>query len=196
MNRFAGMAFALLAAASLAPAAVAAGPLGSAEDASIFGKEPGKVTAYACFTRAYDKAHLAAHPKQNTRDMTLFIKSPVDPEMGRQYELTLGAHFRKQAKQFISGGGCSLSDDGKGALHCGIDCDGGQIGVSIKNAQSILVSIPDGARLWDPETDETPPENARFGVDDKLFRLDRAPLADCLSIISDDETKAEMEKLK
>ena len=60
----------------------------------------------------------------------------------------------------------------------------------------LVKTIPDGARLWDPETDETPPENARFGVDDKLFRLDRAPLADCLSIISDDETKAEIAKLK
>jgi len=196
MKRLSRLVLAAIAAGTVPAGALAAGPLGAASDASIFGKEPGQEQAYACFTRVYDKAHLAAHPKQNTRDMTLFVKSTVDPEMGRQYELTLGAHFRKHATQFVSGGGCSLSEDGKGALHCGIDCDGGQIGVSIKNAQSILVAIPDGARLWDPETDETPPANARFGVDDKLFRLDRAALADCLPIISDDETKAEIAKLK
>lgn len=195
MNRSLGLVFAGAALVACS-AAEAAGPLGSASDASIFGKEPGQESAYACYTRVYDKAHLAAHPKQNTRDMALFVKSWVDPEMGRQYELTLGAHFRKHAKQFISGGGCSLSDDGTGTLNCGIDCDGGQIGVAIKNATSILVSIPDGARMWDPETDMTPPANARFGVDDKLFRLDKVALSDCLPIISDDEVKAEIARPK
>lgn len=50
--------------------------------------------------------------------------------------------------------------------------------------------------MWDPETDTTPPTNARFGVDDKLFRLDKVALSDCLPIISDDEVKAEIARLK
>lgn len=179
-----------------APTAHAAGPTGSASDASIFGREPGGEKAYACYTRVYDKAHLADHPKQNTKDMTLFVNSYVDPDMGRQYQLTLGVHFRKHAKQFLSGGGCSLSSDGKGTLNCAVDCDGGAIDVSVRDAKSIRVSIPEGARTWDPESEEEPPGNARFGADDKLFRLDRTSLATCLPIISDEEIKAEVEKLK
>jgi len=168
----------------------------SASDASIFGKEPGKAKAYACYTRFYDKAHLAAYPKQNTKDMILFVNSDFDPDLGRQYQLLIGVHFRKHAKQFEAYGSCSLSDDGTGNLHCGIDCDGGAIGVSVKDATSILVSIPEGARTWDPETDDDPPANARFGADDKLFRLDRANLKDCLPVIGDETIKAEIAAMK
>jgi hypothetical protein len=190
----------ILAAAAIpaASAALAAGPLGSASDASIFGREPGKEKAYACYTRVYDKAHLAGHPKQNTRDMTLFVKSYVDsdPDVGRQYELTLGVHFRQVKALSVLGGGCSPSGDGKGTLNCAIDCDGGAIDVSVKNATSIHVSIPEGARTWDPESGAEPPAKARFGADDKLFRLDKATLATCLPIISDDETRAEIAAIK
>jgi len=62
--------------------------------------------------------------------------------------------------------------------------------VRVKDAQSILVSIPDGARTWDPSSSEEPPANATFGTDDKLFRLDRASLKDCLPEALDDDTKA------
>ena len=71
-----------------------------------------------------------------------------------------------------------------------LPCDGGHIDVSVKDGQSILVSIPDGARTWDPESGEEPPASARFGLDDKLFRLDRTDLKTCLPLVYDDEAKA------
>jgi hypothetical protein len=180
----------LLAASSMAAAAA------SSSDLALFGKDPGNGKAYACYTRHYDAAHLAAHPKQNTREMTLFVNSFVDSEMGRQYTLEIGVSFRKSKKLFQVSGGCGLSDDGKNALNCGIDCDGGNIDVSVKDADSILVSIPDGARTWEPESGEEPPPDAKFGPDDKLFRLDRTALQDCLSLIADDDIKAEIAATK
>jgi hypothetical protein len=182
------LALAALAAATLPASAAAAG------DATIFGKVPANGKLYACYTRRYDKTHLAGHPKQNTRDMALFVNAADEDDS--QYVLTLGVHFRKSPKLFQVSGGCSRSDDGKGTLHCGVECDGGQIDVSVKNEKSVLVAIPDGARTWDPESDDDPPANARFGADDKLFRLDRADLKDCVPIIFDETIRGEIAAMK
>jgi hypothetical protein len=182
------LALAILAASGGVAAAASAG------DATVFGTVPANGKLYACYTRSYDKAHLASHPKQNARDMALFVNA-VD-EDGQQYGLAIGVHFRKSPRLFEVYGGCSQSDDGKGTLHCGVECDGGQIDVSVKDETSVLVSIPDGARTWDPESGDDAPDNLHFGADDKLFRLDRADLKDCLGIIADEEVKAEIAAMK
>jgi hypothetical protein len=186
---------ALIAALAFAAGVLAAPSLGVAaatdSEFALFGKDPGKDKAYACYIRRYDAAHLKSHPKQNVADMMLFVNSFVDSDMGRQYTLGIGVHFRKKATLFQLSGGCSVADDGKSGLSCGIDCDGGRIDVRVKDAASILVSIPDGARTWEAGEEE-PPANARFGVDDKLFRLDRTKLQDCLPAVFDDEIKAEI----
>ena len=159
--------------------------------AAFFGKDPGKAKAFACFTRQYDAAHLAGHPKQNVTDMALLAQTYLD-DNGRQYELEIGVRFRKHTTLFQLSGACDGTVNGKNGLYCGFDCDGGHIDVRVKDAQSILVSIPDGARTWDPSSSEEPPANATFGTDDKLFRLDRASLKDCLPEALDDDTKAAM----
>ena len=41
----------------------------STPETQIFGKDPGKGRAFACFVRHYDATHLKAHPKQNVTDM-------------------------------------------------------------------------------------------------------------------------------
>jgi hypothetical protein len=165
----------------------------SDSDLAIFGKAPGKDKIFACFTRQYDAAHLASHPKQNVTTMALLINSYIQDDGTRLYELEIGVQFRKQSKLLQLSGACDPSTEGKTALSCGVDCDGGHIDVRVKDAQSMLVSIPDGARTWDPSSSEEPPPNkATFGTDDKLFRLDRASLKDCMPEALDDDTKAAM----
>src|SRR6201995_3223201 len=39
----------------------------------LMGRTPGKGKTPACFSRVYDDAHLAAHPQQNVRTMTLLV---------------------------------------------------------------------------------------------------------------------------
>ena len=111
---------------------------------------------------------------------------------GRQYTLQIGVHFRTRPALFQLEGGCGAATEGNVGLNCGIDCDGGVIDVRVKDANSILVSIPDGAQTLDPNSGDEPPEDAKFGLDDKLFRLDRAKLQDCLPLVSDDDIKAEI----
>jgi hypothetical protein len=81
----------------------------------------------------------------------------------------------------------------RNAVNCGVDCDGGEIDVKLKDDKTVLVSIPEGARVWDASSDddEEPAEGrGHFGADDKLFQLDRTALTDCLSLAGDDDDKA------
>ena len=164
----------------------------STTDLDLFGKDPGQDRVFACYTRVYDAAHLKAHPLQNVRDMTLLVESRFDDESAeRNYTLAMGVHFRKLTTQLMANGGCSGSIDGQSLLNCGIDCDGGQIDVRLKDANRILVDIPYGARTWNPEDDEdTPPDAppaAQFGDDDKTFLLSRAALDQCVDLVNDDD---------
>ncbi|WP_275789978.1 hypothetical protein [Pararhizobium gei] len=163
-------------------------------DFELFGRDPGQGKAYACYSRSYTREHLAAHPDQNVRDMTVFVNSYDDQEgLGRQYSLTMSVNFRQLKQPFNAYGGCRPGEGGKQALNCGIDCDGGSIGLRVKDHTSILLDIPYGARVSDDAAEEEEPgdlpKGAKFGADDKLFRLDRAAMSACLAL-ADDETKA------
>jgi hypothetical protein len=174
-------------------ALVATPALAGPADVVLFGKEPGAEEALACFIRHYDAPHLTAHPQQNVTDMLLLVNKPVaEADSERWYTLSLGVRFREVENQFHVEGGCSAMDNGTQLLGCGIDCDGGSIDIRPRDASSVLVDIPYGARHWDPESDADNPPQADFGADDKVFRLDRTALKECLSLVFDEELKARM----
>jgi hypothetical protein len=171
------------------PAAVHAG--GSSDAVKIFGRDPGTQAAHACFIRRYTKAHLASHPDQNVTAMLAYIGRQEGPDP--YYSVSLQVNFRQFNKPFQVSGSCS--ENAEGALSCGVECDGGSLGVRVKNEQSILVDIPQSVRLFDPSaSDEFAdlPKGARFGPDDKLFRLDRTELSDCAPVIFDEDIKAKV----
>ena len=170
----------------------------------VFGKDPGKDHVFACFTRTYDAAHLKAHPKQNVTNMTLLADSPYDGEAdpARSYTLTMGINFRTLKKQFQAYGGCDGTDAAQKSLNCYIDCDGGSIKVRPKDANSILVDIPTGARIYDPSKldddnggQDVPPK-AEFASDDKTFLLARVPLDQCVGLVDDDDKQALLDAAK
>ena len=111
--------------------------------------------------------------------------------------------FRKNGAHFETEGDCRslfpapTAGGAATAAHCGIECDGGSLDVSLKDTGAILVGIPDRARIWRRGTDmddDNGPYHKRFGLDDKLFRLDKAPLADCLPLVSDPLEKAALRR--
>jgi hypothetical protein len=166
----------------------------------LFGRVVGdKQTIHACFNRVYDPAHLAQHPRQNVRTMQLLVKVSQHPD-GTNYGVRIGVTFRKSGAHFESAGDCSSihdnTGDKAGVAHCGVDCDGGSIDVALKDAKSVLVSIPNGARIWRPGSDGDEPGNARkrFGADDKMFRVDKVALTQCLALADDKEEKAAMRR--
>ena len=196
MNKAMLVAGLALLALPLASAAHAAG----ATEIDLLGKDPGNAEAYSCYVRHYDALHLASHPQQNVRNMSLFVDSRPDESIGRAYQIEIGVNFRKEKAPLQISGGCSTTVDGKQGLDCGADCDGGHFGVSTQGKQSILVSIPAYIRIWDPKApDDQPdklPKGAEFGKDDKLFRLDRTDLSVCKSLMTDDQIAAIFGKKK
>lgn len=164
----------------------------------IFGHIAASGEAYACFSRHYTKAHLASHPEQNVTDMLVYVTRQVGPDP--YYSLNMQVNFRHIRKPFQISGGCSESEDGKHPLGCGVECDGGSLAVRVKDENAILVDIPEQVRIYDPSADadadgtDAIPRNARFGADDKLFRLDRTSLKDCLPVIYDEETRVRVAK--
>jgi hypothetical protein len=177
---------------------------GSSEDeafqAKIFGHVMGAKRIHACFKRVYDAGHLAQHPQQNVRTMLLLVSGNPDTGSAPAYQLGIGVTFRKIGTHFETAGDCGSIHDAAGGsggtAHCGVDCDGGSIDVAIRDASSVLVTIPEGARIWRAGDTSGQPgdERRRFGADDKLFRLDKTALTDCLGLASDIKEKAEMRR--
>jgi hypothetical protein len=165
----------------------------------LFGRALGGGQLHACFSRVYDAGHLAQHPRQNVRTMLLLVRANAESNQPK-YELRLGVTFRKSGARFDSAGDCGsihdTSDVGgsAGVAHCGVDCDGGSIDVAIKDAKSVLVSIPHGARIWRAGSDNDSDEAKRFGADDKAFRLDKVGLTECLRLADDSQEKASMRR--
>jgi hypothetical protein len=170
----------------------------------LLGREPAKGSTYACFSRLYDVAHLAAHPQQNVREMIALVVYTVDPkEDQRQYDLRLGVAFRKRAHMIQAEGDCRAlkpENDPKGPVtaHCSVACDGGSVDVALKDNGSLLVTLPDGARMFTSDEGDKQGEadlkglHGGFGADDKLFRVDRAEIKQCLELGADADEKAAM----
>ena len=158
----------------------------------ILGRNPGDAAAYACFTRHYTKKHLATHPDQNVTDMRLFVNRAEGDDVS--YTLDMQVDFREQKKPLVLSNYCEPDSDPKGAITCPMDCEGGRIDIRVKNQSAILVEIPLGARVYDPPKEDGVPLRGKFGDDDKLFRLDRAALTDCLPAIKDEALRGKVAK--
>jgi hypothetical protein len=185
-----GLAVAALLTASGAQAA------GDPFIARFMGAALGKAKTFACFNRVYDPAHLTAHPEQNVK--TMMLLAVVDPDSPDEIDLRIGVTFRTRNGMLETDGICA-SPHAEGepsdatSAHCSVNCDGGAIDVELKANGSVLLGIPEGARLWKPGSDD-PDANVRgaFGPDDKLFRLDRAALGQCLPLAVDKDEKASL----
>jgi hypothetical protein len=160
---------------------------------NVLGASAGKTKPFACFARIYDAPHMAAHPQQAVTTMTV-LASP-NPDEPTVLRLRLRATFRARKGVLASEGDCTASDDGK-SLHCGVACDGGEMDVTIKDATALLLAVPERARLWKPGVNggDDVEAHGAFGPDDKLFRLDRAAVDQCLPLADDATERAAMKK--
>jgi hypothetical protein len=165
----------------------------------LMGGTPGKGKTFACFNRVYDEPHLASHPRQNVRAMSLLVV--VDAENPDSYNLRIGVNFRNRKHFFETSGDCGNphtegAAGGAYTAHCGVACDGGAIDVALKDNGSVLLTIPDGARVWRPGAEDNDTVHGAFGEDDKLFRVDRVDLAQCAALGTDKGERAALTRGK
>lgn len=170
-------------------------------DKRMFGKEPHpKAKTYACFVRSYDADHLARHPHQKVTAMKLLFTSELlegNTELDRNFRL--GVTFRHKRGNYDSSGSCNFfhPEDAKDKTEirygCGVDCDGGGINIAMnKDDGSVLVRL-ERVRIWqNNKPDEEAGDELTAGKDDAIFRLDRAPIEECRSLVTDRKELAAM----
>lgn len=159
-------------------------------NARMFAGPPGH-KAYACFVRRYDAEHLARHPKQKVASMKLLVSAEYEKEDKElHYSFRLGFRYRHRSGEFDSSGSCGhalFQDNGDEVrFGCGVDCDGGGIGVALsKDDRSAIVRL-ESIRVWqNNKPDDDAEKSLLAGADDKIFRLDRTDNADCASLVTD-----------
>jgi hypothetical protein len=164
-------------------------------NARMYAGTPGD-KAYACFVRRYDAGHLARHPKQKVASMKLLVSAEVDTEDKQLHNsFRLGFRYRQRSGDFASGGSCHhvvfAKDGNEIRLGCGVDCEGGSIGVALaKDDKSAIVRLG-RVRVWrNDKPDSEDEESLVAGSDDGIFRLDRTDTSACASLVTDREELA------
>ena len=165
----------------------------------IFNGAPAaKANTYACFIRRYDADHLARHPDQKVSQMKLLVTSEWNAEEKQLIpNFRLGVRFRNKRGDYDSSGGCNhvrLEEANKEVrLGCGVDCDGGGIGIAMgKDDNSTIVRL-ERVRIWQKgKPDEDASGELSAGKDDAIFRLDRASLDECQPLVHDRKELAKM----
>ncbi|MBR0714827.1 hypothetical protein [Bradyrhizobium liaoningense] len=152
---------------------------------------PPEQKRFACFVRRYDADHLAQHPKQKVATMKLLMSTEYDKEDKElHYSFRLGFKYRQRSANFDSAGSCHhavFEDTGNEVrFGCGVECDGGGIGVALSQDDKSAIVRLERVRAWQSgKQDDEGDESLVAGSDDKMFRLDRAPNSDCASLVTD-----------
>jgi len=159
-------------------------------NARMYAGAPGD-KAYACFIRRYDADHLARHPKQKVAAMKLLISAEFDKEDKELHNsFRLGFKYRHRSGDFDSSGSCGHALFTKNGpevrLGCGVDCEGGGIGVAMsKDDKSVIVRLA-RVRVWqNNKPDDDAEQSLVAGADDGIFRLDRVDASECASLVTD-----------
>jgi len=160
-------------------------------DTRIFGRPIGNKTAYACFVRRYDSDHLARHPLQKVSGMKLLVMAEYPPEEHTSaLSFRLGLKYRTRKGDFDSSGYCghTVAEDAGNDLRlgCGVDCDGGGIGVALSKDDGSAVIRLERIRIRPHSKPGVESDDELVaGDDDKVFRLDRTDPRECASLATD-----------
>jgi hypothetical protein len=118
--------------------------------------------ALGCFTRTYDRAHLAQHPDQVVSAVKLRIYRPP-PGNADKYWFLVQFALRGKEETLRTNGICNEKASG---LRCLVECDGGGV--------DVVPRARDG-----PACNEDSARELTGGKDDRVFRLDRVNDAAC-----------------
>lgn len=138
--------------------------------------------AIECYTRNYTAAHLAKHPHQTVTTMSLIVGKSAnytDP-----YTALISLQRRGSQKVLSTGLGCTKMSGNQGMMSCSVDCDGGSFDLKRATDGSHLhlylhtpLALSDGCGLSDDDEDSY--EILEPGLDDQVFRLNRANAEAC-----------------
>ena len=157
--------------------------------AALVGSLPRQGELFACFSRQYDDAQLAARPKQKVAFVKALIaayrqQSSLAPAGGAySYQVSLAFRFRDRADMLTGVAECGegrVRDTLRGGAYCAGPGDAGAH-LGLQGRQVLVLTIPNGADLWSPGPVEKHHDTVKnpFGADDKTFLLIRTELSEC-----------------
>jgi hypothetical protein len=153
----------------------------------ILAPEPGNK---ACYSRAYDAAHMKAHPQQRITAMKFLLSvaaydpKPADatkPEDLYYYTFAMSVTRRGDKRLLHAAGDCNSGDN----ILCAVDCDGGSVTLDkMPPANSLIVRLnnENGITMFHDCDEGKGAVVVKAGADDKVFRLDKATAAMCKSL--------------
>lgn len=156
-----------------------AGPVSAADLLTmeeLVGPTPG---GERCFQRSYDAAHLKKHPDQKVTNLALYLDyRKFDGVTVPVYGFGIAVKRRGDPRTGMNGGTCFDMEKG---VACHIDCDGGGMLLRKSRSGALLLDMTHnwGLALMSCGDDSVEMEAFVAGKDDKLFRLDPAPLEAC-----------------
>jgi hypothetical protein len=131
--------------------------------------------ALGCFTRTYDRVHLAQHPDQVVTAVKLRIYRPPPGDASKYWFL---AQFRLRGKDetLRTSGICNEKASG---LHCFVECDGGGVDVVPRGREAMMSLDRIRVAACGEEYVDGAGQELTGGKDDRLFRLNRVADAAC-----------------
>jgi hypothetical protein len=130
--------------------------------------------ALGCFTRTYNRTHLASHPDQLVTAVKLHIHRPPPGNLNKYWFL---AQFRLRGRDetLRTSGICNETS----RLHCFVECDGGGVDVVPRAHEAMMyldrISVASCGRDYVNGAGQ----ELTGGKDDRVFRLDRVDDAVC-----------------
>lgn len=153
----------------------------------ILAPQPGNK---ACYSRAYDAAHMKAHPQQRITAMKFLLSvaaydpKPADavkPEYLYYYTFAMSVARRGDKRLLRTSGDCNGGDN----ILCAVDCDGGSVTLDkMPPANSLIVRLnnENGITMFHDCDEGKGAVVVKAGTDDKVFRLDKAAGDACRSL--------------
>lgn len=142
--------------------------------------------ARVCYSRVYDAEHLKKHPRQQVTEMefrlTYYTHEPDEffPKGQRNYYFAVLAKLRGQApdEPLIAEGECAPHGN---SISCGVECDGGGVVLTRREAGKVLVDLTALGRLRMTSGCDAEDGVVELvpGEDDKSFLLSKATESSC-----------------
>jgi hypothetical protein len=131
--------------------------------------------ALGCFTRSYDRAHLARHPDQLVTAVKLRVYRPP-PGITSKYWFLAQFRLRGGDETLRTSGICNETATG---LHCFVECDGGGVDIVPRARDAMMHLDRVNVATCGQEYVNADGQVLTGGKDDREFRLDRVDDAPC-----------------
>ena len=166
-----------------APLLAVAEPIPPGEEGELAAFLPPEEGAHICYRRVYSAEHLAKHPDQTVTEidfrLAYYRHDPDEfyPKGQRNYYFAMLAKQRGRDRTLTALGECVAYGD---RISCGVECDGGGVSVSRREAGTILVDLDAFGRIRMSEgCDEADAVDLESGKDDSSFLLTKTDEASC-----------------